>query len=232
MALPTRPLLLALLGSSLFAACDSSDETATTPVTYEISVAQLDGGDPEAAVALRCDGTLAIAVRIAPEDQFSLRPANACGESTRCGYVHIEGLSDGDSEPLASVDTATTEGVLELTTEDIAKLTRIRARLIRGIDRQPVLTPEGDVVEDTISPSFVVPMDCPEEVPSAGGAPGGGAGGEGPNEPSSAGAGGQPGAGGSGIGTGGAPELAAGGAAAGGAAPDTGGASPGVGGGA
>ncbi|HYP90567.1 MAG TPA: hypothetical protein VEQ59_20495, partial [Polyangiaceae bacterium] len=106
-------LLAALAGVGLASAC-SKDDTTLPPIDYAITIVQLDDTDLSMSdeVPLRCDGTLVVQIETDPPapNQFLLRPANSCGVSTRCGYVHIEGL-DRNGDTLASVDTATNQGV-------------------------------------------------------------------------------------------------------------------------
>jgi hypothetical protein len=214
------PLLWALLGGALFAACNGSSDTPAPPTDYQVSIVTLDQTDGD-TVELRCDGTLAVAVSITPATEFDLRPASACGQSERCGYVHLEGLTE-DGQTLAELDTATTEGVLRFGgLAELERLAQIRARLIRGIDRQPLLTPEGSPVEAVKTPHFVVPSTC-LDTPGAGGAPNGGA-------PSGGEAGQGAGLGGQGAGAGGADGGAGGslgGAGGAAGAQPTGGADP------
>jgi hypothetical protein len=180
-------LLAAALGTlALGGACSSDEAPPPTPITFSVEVTTLDGQAPDEAVELRCDGSLAVAVATTPIElgrQFLLRPAHACGASTRCGYVRIEGLDDA-GEVVATVDTATTEGVLTL---DLASLpSQIRVSLIRGVDQKPLLNPDKTEVTGSVTPSFVVPTCA--EVPGGGGAGAGGAGGAGSAGVASAGA--------------------------------------------
>ena len=192
-----RLFAAALCSLAIGGACSSDEDAPVTPVTFGVEVTKLDGHSPDEAVQLRCDrggpsstsdaaggagatpgffSTLVVAVATTPADQFVLRPAHACGASTRCGYVRIEGLDD-DGQVVASVDTSTAEGVLEL---DLAQLpTQIRVSLIRGLDQKKLENPDKSEVTASVTPSFVVPT-CSDE-PSgggAGGAPSAGNGGE------------------------------------------------------
>jgi hypothetical protein len=201
------PWLLAapLLGVALAPGCSSDSSATDLPVELGVNIALIDGKAADDPVLLHCDGTIAVEVTLSadPEERpFVLRPARACGTSGRCGYVRLQAL-DGSGDTLAIVDTATTGGVLQLATEDLARVAEIRASLRRGIDDQPVLNPDQSEVTTTVSPMFVQPSGCP--MPSGG----------------SAGAANQAGAGGQPTGAGGAPSEVAGGS--GGAAEATGG---------
>jgi hypothetical protein len=204
-----RLLLGALLALPAMDACSSSSSNEpAAPITFSIEVTSLDGLSPDQPLALRCDHTLAVGVSISttPVNNFVLRPAHACGTSTRCGYVHLEALA-ADDTLLASADSATPEGVLELGAEQAAQLSTIRASLIRGFDLEPLQNPDKTQVAKVVTPEIVMPSDC---VVGAGGAAG--AGGEG-SLPNLGGAGGEsaaPMAGGAG---GESPIPAAGGAA-------------------
>lgn len=168
-----RLLLAALLALPLSAACGDDESTQETPVDFSVAIVALDGGDPLEPVTLRCDDTLAVLVAISASDPkvvFTLRPANACGESKRCGYVHLEAL-DADGGVLASVDSVTTEGVLRLPPERAGELSQVQAKLIRGLDQKVVTRQDGSEARDLVSPTFVVPSDCPE-TDGAGGAGG------------------------------------------------------------
>lgn len=237
MAKLSSSLLVLAVGSALISgACDSSDDTQTVTPNYRVYLTRIDSAvlttfeRPEGAcqpadlddascepqtkdadVSLHCDGTLAVAAAIAPPTQFLVRPANACGESTRCGYFHFEAL-DGAGELLSAVDSATTEGVLELDPAQLGELAQIRVVLTRGLDRKPVLDAAGKPIDDTRSPHFIAPTACEE--PSNGGGGNGGAGGQ-PPEPSQGGAGGADAPGGAGAG--GASDLPEAGASVGGA---------------
>ena len=183
---PRRPaqrlLFAALLSLSLAGACNGSSDAPSTPITFDVEVATLDGNPPTGSVTLRCDhpggnalSTLAVSVTITstPADNFVLRPANACGASTRCGYVRIRALG-ADDQVLGKVDTATTSGVLELDPTRLSEVAKIQVSLIRGLDQQPLLNPDGSAVTAVVSPSFVAPGECADEVPGAGGASGAG----------------------------------------------------------
>lgn len=182
----SRLFAAALCSLALSGACSSDEDAPVTPITFGVEVTKLDGHSPDDAIQLRCDGTLVVAVATTPVavgSNFVLRPAHACGASTRCGYVRIEALDDA-GQVVASVDTATTEGVLEL---DLAQPpTEIRARLIRGLDQKPLLNPDKTEVTASVTPNLVVPT-C-SDLPGAGGAASAGVGG--------AAAGGEPNAGG------------------------------------
>ncbi len=214
-------LLLAALSCLPFGGACSSDEAApTTPTTFAVEITTLDGISASEPIALRCDqggptdasveagvggaseavpgafSTLVVAVSLTPTElttKFVLRPAHACGTSARCGYIRLEALDDA-GQVLTSVDTVTTEGVLQL---QLAQLpTQIRASLINGVNQKPLLNPDESKVTTSVTPSFVVPSACAVDVPS-----GGGAGGEGPTPVGGAGAGGEsstPSAGGAG----------------------------------
>jgi hypothetical protein len=182
-----RCLLTALLSLSVAGACSSSSDAPATPITFNVAVTTLDGKAPTETVQLRCDhedgkalSTLAVAFAITttPENNFVLRPANACGTSTRCGYARIRGLS-ATGEVLASVDTATTAGVLELDGLRLAEVAKIEVSLFRGLDQQPLLNPDNTEVTAAVSPTFVAPSECADENLGTGGAGSGGAGGAG-----------------------------------------------------
>lgn len=209
-----RLLAAALCCLPLGSACSSDDASPLPPTTFGVEVTSLDQQAPDAAIQLRCDrggpaestsdtaggagdvaaspgffSTLVVGVATTPTDpstQFVLRPAHACGSSTRCGYVRIEGLDDA-GQVLTHIDTATTEGVLLL---DLAHLpTQLRVSLIRGLDQEPLKNPDKTAVTSSITPNFVVPT-CVDE-PSMGGAGGlsgtGGAAGAGPDPTGGAG---------------------------------------------
>jgi hypothetical protein len=194
-----RLVTAALCCLPLGSACSSDDDAPVTPTTFGVEVTSLDGRAPDATIQLRCDSggpaavdidatggagdvdaspgffsTLVVAVATTPTDlskQFVLRPAHACGSSTRCGYVRIEGL-DESGQVLTSVDTATNEGVLEL---DLAHLpTQLRVSLIRGLDQEILKNPDKTDVTSSVTPSFVVP-DCMETSPGGLGGAGGAA---------------------------------------------------------
>jgi hypothetical protein len=213
----SQSLFLAALGCVSFGgACSNDDAAPPDDVTYGLTITALDHGGFEDPVPLRCGATLAVTVSLQPAEQFALRPANACGESLRCGYFRLEGV-DADGASLARVDTATSEGVLRLALDQLPALAHIRASLIRGFDQEPVLNPDQTPVEAIVSPTFVAPADC--SVPDGSGGAGGetsspgGAGGE---TSSPGGAAGQPAALG---GAGGAPDLQPNGGAGAGGAP-------------
>lgn len=208
-------------------ACSEDDAAPLEPVDYEVTIEGFNGGKSAESADLRCDRTLSVAISIAPADTFSLRPANACGAAPRCGYVHFEALTKS-GEVLASVDSATSQGVLVFDdTSRYPELVTIRASLRHGTDQTPVLN-AGDVeAAGEAQPTFTLPQGCDQGgqggAGGAGGADGaGGSAGE-PVEPpvggAAAGGGGADGAGGE---TAGAPQGGAGvdnpgGAGAGGA---------------
>jgi hypothetical protein len=182
---PLRPFLLAaLLALPLADACSSSSDAPATPITFNIEVTALDGKAPTDPVELRCDhksgralGTLAVSFAITsiPENNFVLRPNNACGTSTRCGYVLVQALSASD-EVLGSVETASTAGLLELDATRLVELAKVEVSVIRGLDQTPLLNPDGSAVAAEISPSFTAPSECSDEIVGAGGSGSGGAG--------------------------------------------------------
>lgn len=195
-------MFLAALSCVAFGgACSEDDAPPPAPVEYTIKIDKLDGQGVD-AVKLRCDrsedgafaSTLAVTVVYPPAD-FFVRPAFACGSSTRCGYVHLEGLT-AKGELLADVDTATTQGVLVFRDEArLPELAEIRATLTRGVDQKPVLNPDGEPVQVSVRPTFQQPESCEKTEPGLGGAGGvgpevggagpeaGGAGGAAPVEP-------------------------------------------------
>jgi hypothetical protein len=173
---PVSRLLVAALACLAVGNACSGDSTApATPTTFGVQVSLLDGKPIDEPVALRCDhggahaadtadafSTLAVSVSLTPLESsrnFVLRPANACGTSTRCGFVRLEAL-DATGGVLAVTDTVTTEGVLALGLEQLPELTQVRASLVRGVDQQPLQNPDKTVVEAIVSPTFVVPRDC------------------------------------------------------------------------
>lgn len=214
---------LALGICSFSGACDSSSDSAPTPITFSIAIDRVEQNTDLAQVNLRCDhragaalSTLSVGVSISsdPADNFVLRPANACGESVRCGYVRITALSTTD-DVLASVDTATAEGVLELPIARLPELAKLEAQLVRGLDQQPLENPDGEPVVASIEPAFVIPTDCVDEPgeSAAGGAPSDGGSGGAPSDAGSS-AGGVPSdAGAANGGSGDEPAAGAGGAA-------------------
>jgi hypothetical protein len=249
----SQSVLCVMVGALLGGACDGSDDTPPEQPDFQVYVTRLDdvvitqfrdaGGNgcvPQAAddevclphelmdsVPLRCDGTLAVAVQIVPQNQFILRPAHACGESTRCGYVRLEAL-DKDLNPLASaVDTVTNEGVLHIPLDKLPELDTIHAVLMRGIDQKPVETKAGKPVEHVRrAPTLVPPANCEPQPAGGAGAGNGGAGGENAGPEPLGGAGGaeaspEPLGGAAGA------ENSVGGAGAGGAPPELGGAGAG-----
>ncbi|HYQ16476.1 MAG TPA: hypothetical protein VEQ58_11985 [Polyangiaceae bacterium] len=218
----SQTFFFAALGCLCFGgACNNDGDTTLAPIDYQIDIVSLDSTDPTQDIALRCDGTLAVAVAISPVgvDEFVLRPANSCGVSPRCGYVHIDGLAeDGSVLEGASVDTATSEGVLTLSAEQLPQLSQIRVALMRGVDQKPVLKLDQTPVESVAQPHFIAPSDCDALVGEGGaGGQGGGAGQAGQGGQALGGAGGQDGgqdSGGQGGfggealgGAGGAPEM-------------------------
>lgn len=196
----SRLLIAALTCLPFGSACSDDEAAPVTPTTFGVEISSLDGstelGD---AVNLRCDqggpseaaggatadagtfSTLAVGVTLSPTEpstRFILRPANACGSSKRCGYVRIEGLNDA-GQIVASVDTVTTEGVLQLTFDSLP--TQLRATLISGVTQEVLQNPDKTDVTTSITPTFVVPAEC-GQAPGSGGAGGdsgalGGAGG-------------------------------------------------------
>lgn len=211
-----RVACLGLFGLFAVSAC-SDDEVVPAPQPeLGVSVQTLDGYSPEGPVALRCDGTLAVSVALSTSIEnvgFVLSPANACGKSTRCGYIRVEALSAAD-DVLTQVDSVTTVGVLELALEQRAELAAVRVRLISGVDQTPILMKDGTEVASMVTPTFTLQEDCP----AADGSGGGGQGGEASDGGSSpGGAGGAPAS----AGVGGAPDPVAG-AGAGGSPTETG----------
>jgi hypothetical protein len=208
--LSQRMFLATVACVALGGACGGDDTVPLEPVSFEVSIDRVNGGSTR-EVPLRCDGTLSVSVSISPADTFALRPANACGTSARCGYVHFEALTES-GDVLASADSATVEGVLRLRDLDAASsLHTLTASLRSGVDQKTLLDAEGDEVTTRVTPAFTLPEDC--EATGAGGAGGSG------NEPSPGGAGGasEGGAGGEPpLGGAGAGGITAGGAGAGG----------------
>jgi hypothetical protein len=232
----SRLLIAALTCLPLGSACSDDEAAPAEPTTFGIEITELDGHSSDDTVNLRCDqggpsdasagaggaapvagafSTLVVSVALSPDEpstRFILRPANACGASKRCGYVRIEGLDDSGNV-VASVDTVTTEGVLQL--EFDALPTQLRATLINGVNQETLKNPDKTEVTTKISPNFVVPAEC-GQAPNAGGAggalgdggSGGATGGAGGDASSLGGAGGeaanQGGAGGDASGLGGA----------------------------
>jgi hypothetical protein len=200
LALPRTPLLLAAVCCLSFGGACSSDSTAPTePIVFSVMVSDLEGNAVDKPVNLRCDGTLAVGVVISsePANKFTLRPAYACGTSTRCGYVRVEGLT-ADGKVLARVDTSTLAGVLVVDPARLAELSQIKLSVFRGLDQQPLQNPDNTDVTAAISPVFVVPSSCVMGVGGAGGAggegltlPDGGVGGQ-PVPPMAGGAAGEP----------------------------------------
>jgi hypothetical protein len=209
-----RLLVTSLVSLPLFGACSDDEGAPAPPVDLTLSITALDGSAPADAGDLRCDGTLAVQVGIEPARSFTLRPRSACGESTRCGYVHVEAF-DVNGTLVASVDSVTTLGLLELPTGPVPQLGRIDAVLLRGIDAEPVLNADGTEVATSVDVTLAAPADCPPlggegGAPAAGGAPSAGGA---PTQPGGAGPGGAPGS----AGAGGSPAGGAAGSDAGGA---------------
>ncbi|HKY35453.1 MAG TPA: hypothetical protein VJN18_05930 [Polyangiaceae bacterium] len=208
-----RLLWTTLLSLPLAGACSDDEETAAPPVDLTLTITALDGSEPDAAEPLRCDGTLAVQVAIEPARSFTLRPLHACGDSTRCGYVHVKAL-DSNGESLASVESVTTLGLLELPTDRLSELARIEAVLLRGIDAEPVLNADRSEVSTSIEVSRPVPQDC-EPIVGAGGAGGAPAQGGAPPQGGAENVAGSPSGGAppaqGGNGAGGAPSAGAGG---------------------
>lgn len=178
----SRLLFSSLLCLPWASACGGEDAEPAVPTTFGVAFSQINGEPPSQPTALRCDGLLPVELSLKsdPENKpFALRPASACGTSTRCGYIHIEALGDSD-EVLAQVDTVTTAGVLELPPERLADVRQLKVTLIRGVDSMPLLNPDRTPVAALWAPSFEVPTRCGVE--GAGGAGGassrGGAGGD------------------------------------------------------
>ncbi len=203
--LSQRLFVAAVGGLLLGSACGGDDTVPVEPPTYELTITRFNGKSAKSAVDLRCDGTLSVSVSIAPVDTFTLRPLNACGTSTRCGYVHLEALTES-GEVLASSDSVTLEGLLRVrATERLAEVHEVQVSLRSGVDQKTILNADGSDARASATPTFVVPETC--EVDGTGGASGdaGGAGGA-PSEPVG-------GAGAGGVGAGGAPSEPVGGAA-------------------
>lgn len=198
------PLLCALAG-----ACSSSSSSDGV-ISFSIAITSLDHSTNLDSVTLRCDhqsgtalSTLAVGVTVTsvPADEFVLRPANACGASTRCGYIRIQGLTAA-GEVLAQVDTVTLEGVLDLPIARITELSKIEAIIINGVDQKPLPNPDHSAVTDSIQPQFVVPTGCMDEPVGGSGGAGGeaGAGGAFGGAPAGGAGGETPGASGAGLG--------------------------------
>jgi len=152
-----------LLGAAIAPGCGSDAPSTEAPVTLGVSITSIDGKGSDEPVLLHCDGTIAVQVTLSAdpdERRFVLRPARACGTSGRCGYVRLEALDSAD-QALAVVDTATTAGVLQLSSDDLARVTQIRAGLRRGIDDEPVINPDQAEVTTIATPTFVPPSTCP-----------------------------------------------------------------------
>lgn len=190
----SRLLFAGLAAIGVGNACSSDSAAPAAPITFGVEISLLDGHAVDEPVALRCDhggadvaavadafSTLAVSVSLTPLEagrNFVLSPANACGTSTRCGFIRIEAL-DATGAVLSVADTVTTEGVLKLALEQLPELAQVRATLIRGVDRAPLYNPDKTVVENLVSPTFVVPSDCAAlPVAGAGGESATGAGGD------------------------------------------------------
>ncbi len=174
-----RLLSAALLTLAAAAACGDDEAPPAPQPDFGVRIASLDGASPE-AVTLRCDGTLAVAVAITTSIDkvtFKLSPADACGQSKRCGYVRVEGLN-ASGEVLSQVDSVTTQAVLELASDERDELARIRVSLIRGLDQTTLINQDGAEVTSEITPDIALEPDC-DAAPGAGGQGGAGAGGEG-----------------------------------------------------
>jgi hypothetical protein len=197
-----RLLFVTLASLALSGACSDDDEgTAVPPADLALQITSLDGQAPEAESPLRCDG-LGVEVEISPASGFTLRPLHACGSSNRCGYVRLDAL-DADDNVLASVDSVTTFGLLELPQAALEELAAVRAVLLRGVDGKPVTNADRSEVTTRVDISRPVPSSCEAQ----------GVGGQGQGGSGNAGASGEAGA-------------ASGGAAAGGAAAGGAGGSP------
>jgi hypothetical protein len=215
-------LTLAAIG-----ACSDDEEAPAPQPEFSLAVTSLDGRDPAEAVELSCDGNLVVAVAISTSIKsipFTLRPAGACGTSKRCGYLRVEALAAGD-ELLGRAETTTSAAVLPLPLERLDDVAAVRATLMSGVDKTPILNKDGSEVSTSVSlTSLTVQGDCPEPGGSAGaggaagqgGAAGNGGAGAGPIEGGAGGAasGGAAG-GGQTAGAGGAPDAVAGGGAGG-----------------
>ncbi|HEX2874685.1 MAG TPA: hypothetical protein VHP33_25715 [Polyangiaceae bacterium] len=188
----SRLLFAALTCLPLGSACSDDEAAPVKPTTFGIEISKLDGHSPDDSVNLRCDrggpsdasagaggaaplagafSTLVVSVTLSPDEsstRFILRPANACGASKRCGYVRIQGLDDSGNV-VASVDTVTTEGVLQLSFDALP--TQLRATLINGVNQETLKNPDKTDVTTSLSPNFVVPAEC-GQAPNAGGAGG------------------------------------------------------------
>jgi hypothetical protein len=197
----SQSVLCVALGALLGGACDSSDDAPAEQVDFNIAITQIDDvtvtGDGESQLTLRCDGSLAVTVQVTPADLFFWRPANACAEGSSCGYVRLEALRQDHTRLGEPVETATTAGVLQIPTAQLAELAVVHAVLVQGYDQEPIETKAGSPVEDFRALSVVLPENCGEAsggAPNAGGAPGGGAGGAEPLPEPLGGAGGAGGA--------------------------------------
>jgi hypothetical protein len=167
-------LALAVVG-----ACSDDEEAPAPQPDFAVAVSSLDGLEPDQAVELQCDGKLVVAVAISTSIEnvnFLLRPAGACSTSKRCGYVRVEALSASD-ELLGRAETTTTAAVLPLPLDRLAEVATLRATLMSGVDKTPIVNKDGTEVSASVSPpGFAVRSDCPEPEGSAGA---GGAGGQG-----------------------------------------------------
>jgi len=181
----SRLLFAALSCLAVGNACSSDAAAPATPITFSVDVSSLDGHAVDQEVDLRCDhggtgasdasaafSTLAVSVALSPTEagrNFVLSPANACGSSTRCGFIRIEAL-DATDGVLAHVETVTTDGVLKLGVQQLPELAQVRVSLIRGLDQKPLLNPDKTAVTSVVKPTFVVPTSCAAlPTPGAGG---------------------------------------------------------------
>jgi hypothetical protein len=218
-----QPWLAAVLFSFPLASACSDDEAAPAePTVFSVEIADLEGDDGVASP--RCDGTLAVTVRISPAALFKLRPLHACGSSSSCGYVRAEALTS-DGEVLAQATSVTTTALLRIEPTRLPELAGVRASLIRGADGEVVTNSDGGEVSVQVEPTVTLPEGCDDL--GAGGAANGGAanggaanGGAANGGAANGGAGGQAGAPGELGGAGGAP---AGGAPTDAGAPNGGG---------
>ncbi len=187
---PVSRLLVATLSClAIGNACSSDAAAPAAPITFGIEVTLLDGHGVDQAVGIRCDhggpgagaardafSTLAVTVALTPPPEatrkFVLSPANACGTSTRCGFVRFQALNAA-GDVLAQTDSVTTEGVLKVGAEQLPALSQIRVSLIRGVDLQPLQNPDQAAVESIVKPSFIVPSDCVALPPTGVGGAGG-----------------------------------------------------------
>jgi hypothetical protein len=168
---PALRLLLAAACCLPFGdACSSSDSNAAVLVPVGVTVTTINDLAPAESIALGCDDlSLAVVVSITPADTFLLRPPRYCGTALQCGYLRLEALAS-DGTTLASVDTATDIGVIQLSAEQVASVTQLRASLLRGVDDAVVKDADG---HNTVAISLQAPADC--DVAARGGAGGQGA---------------------------------------------------------